>query len=126
MGALTAGKVMQMVVPRAGILHAPLTPWQPDVRLPAAMKRNGLVVQKDGTLKVPRPLLKAAGLAPGIGVLIRVGQHALVIEQAPRPLLPQEMKKLARLRGCFKHIDWDAVRHDVRERWSAWRERPSA
>lgn len=91
------------------------------------MKRNGLLVQKDGTLKVPRPVLKAAGLAPGIGVLIHVGKHALIIEQAPRSLPPNDvMKKLTRLRGCFKHIDWDAVRHDVRERWSAWRDRLSA
>lgn len=83
-------------------------------------------LQKDGTLKVPRSLLKRAGLKPGINVFIQAFNSSLIIERVPIPFARKQLKALKPLRGSFKHIDWETTRRDMRERWSAWRNRLSA
>lgn len=83
-------------------------------------------LRQDGTLMVPSSLLKAAGLTPGLGVILKVTNHTLVIEKRAGPPTPTTTHTLKRLRGCLAHIEWAAVRSDVRARWSAWREQLSA
>ena len=80
-------------------------------------------IHKDGTVKVPTMLLRKAGLTPGLKIIIQAWPSSLIIERAPRP---PALKSLRQLRGSLKHIDWAAVHRDVRERWSAWRNRLSA
>ena len=83
-------------------------------------------VQKDGRVKVPSPFLKVMGWKPGVTVAMQVIHSALIIKTAARPASPHRVTALAPLRGCLKHIRWDAVRHDVQTQWSEWRTRPSA
>ena len=78
-------------------------------------------VHKDGAVKVPSVLLKAAGLRPGGMVSIHVINGSLILE---RPLrAARRLKSLRSTQGRLKHIDWDAVRQDVRKRWEGWRDR---
>ena len=83
-------------------------------------------VHKDGAVKVPSGLLKAAGLRPGVLVSIQVINGSLVLERASTPRASQRLAILRRVHGRFKHIDWNAVRGDVGRRWEAWRDRLSA
>lgn len=83
-------------------------------------------VHKDGGVMVPRPLLKQAGLKPGIGVIIQVSDSSLIIERARRSRSTTRLNTLKPLRGSLKHIDWDAIHLELQDRWSAWRDRRSA
>ena len=80
-------------------------------------------IHKDGTVTVPRPLLKEAGLRPGIGIAFKVSHHSLIIEPTTRPLSSRKRNNLKELRGSLRHIDWDLTRRQLRERWSVWRNR---
>lgn len=83
-------------------------------------------VHKDGTVKVPPPLLKAAGLRPGVGIVVTVLNRSLIIARAGSPRSDKARPLLKRLHGSLKHIDWDATRRELRARWSAWRNQRSA
>ena len=83
-------------------------------------------LRKDGTVKVPHPLLKQAGLRPGVGLMIHVSHKSLIIEGAGSARALKTKPSFKTLRGSLNHIDWKTTHRDVRERWDAWRDRLSA
>ena len=70
-------------------------------------------VHKDGAVKVPVGLLKAAGLKPGVPVSIQVINGSLVLERTSTPRASQRLEILRRVHGRFKHIDWKTPRAGI-------------
>ena len=83
-------------------------------------------VHKDGAVKLPRPLLKEAGLKPGLGVVIRVSNGSLIIERAHYPRAARSLQGPKRLRRALQHVDWDAARLKLAESaFQFWRTQPT-
>lgn len=79
-------------------------------------------IKANGDIPVPAPMLKKVGLKPGAEVILHTEEKSIIIEK-PRKKV-KSIESIRRLRGCLKHIDFDAVRKELNKRWGSWKRTP--